>query len=74
MALTLRVGVPPTSEVSHHLAAGQVTVKVLERVHKELNVWSGRAGGVTVSTVVTHHQQQDVAGHGYVERLEPVDG
>lgn len=24
--------------------------------------------------MVTHHQQQDVAGHGYVERLEPVDG
>lgn len=40
MALTLRVGVPPTSEVSHHLTAGQVTVKVLETVQKELNLWS----------------------------------
>lgn len=73
MALTLRVGVPPTSEVAHHLAAGQVTVKVLERVQKELNLWSQRAS-VGAPLVVTHHQQQDVAGHGDVERLEPVDG
>lgn len=44
MALTLRVGVPPTSEVAHHLAAGQVTVKVLERVQEELNLWGQRGG------------------------------
>lgn len=39
-ALTLRVGVPPASEVAHHLAAGQVTVEVLETVQKEVHVWS----------------------------------
>ena len=44
-ALTLRVGVPPASEVAHHLAAGQVAVEVLKRVQKEVD--EGRQSELT---------------------------
>lgn len=44
-ALTLRVGVPPASEVAHHLAAGQVAVEVLKKVQKEVD--EGRQSELT---------------------------
>lgn len=39
VTLTLCIGVPSTSQVSHHLTGGQVTMEVLKRIKKQVT-WS----------------------------------
>lgn len=79
VALTLCVCIPASSEVSHHLTGGQVTMEVLQKEQVSLIDVRGWArisqvpGLTSVTVCFVYHEQQDVTGHGHVERLKSVD-